>query len=177
MERVRKRLGERGRERERDRFLTHLLDPSPFTEGLYEARSLPVSALKLQIPPRFVDRMAVSYSCKEKLHSAASVLKHTHAHTHTHTLTHKRTHSHTFAHTLGRTHPRTDAHSVLTHLSFRGRKLRNLCCYFWGGDEDRYETKKENTFTGYLSRESNLLSYANYANQSCHCLLEVCNVN
>lgn len=75
---------EKGRKTQRDRFVRYL-DPSPFTEGLYEAQSLPVSTLRLQIPPRFVDRMAVSYGCKEKLHSAATAFSHAHAHTHTNT--------------------------------------------------------------------------------------------
>lgn len=102
MERVRKG------ERQRDRFVSYL-DPSPFTEGLYEARSLPVSTLRLQIPPRFVDRMAVSYGCKEKFHSAAaaaaalSLLL-----------------SLALTHTLGEAHL-TYAYCVLTHLSFRER--------------------------------------------------------
>ena len=63
-------------------------------------------------------------------------------HTHTHAHTHKCTHSHTFTHTLGRTDPLTDARSVLTHLSFRGRKLRNLCCYFWGWMRTDIKQKK-----------------------------------
>lgn len=77
---------EKGRKTQRDRFVRYL-DPSPFTEGLYEAQSLPVSTLRLQIPPRFVDRMAVSYSCKEKLHSAAMAFSHAQAHALTHTNT------------------------------------------------------------------------------------------
>lgn len=97
-ERERERKHRRGGgERERDRFLSYL-DPSPFTEGLYEAQSLPVSTLKLQIPPRFVDRMAVSYSCKAKLHSAVRALTHTHTCTHagTHAQTHTAIHTHSW---------------------------------------------------------------------------------
>lgn len=104
-----------GGERERDRFLSYL-DPSPFTEGLYEARSLPVSTLKLQIPPRFVDRMAVSYSCKAKLHSAVRALTRTHTHARTHT------HTHTHSHTLLERHIRAQMNTVSTHLSFRERE-------------------------------------------------------
>lgn len=47
-------------EREREREFFFKANPLAFTEGLYEAQSLHVSALKLQIPPRFVDRMVVS---------------------------------------------------------------------------------------------------------------------
>lgn len=83
------------------------LDPSPFTEGLYEAQSLPVSTLRLQIPPRFVDRMAVSYGCKEKLHSAGTAFSHAHAHTHTNTQHGEILHTH--------------AYCAQTHLSFRER--------------------------------------------------------
>lgn len=92
---------EKGRKTQRDRFVRYL-DPSPFTEGLYEAQSLPVSTLRLQIPPRFVDRIAVSYGCKEKLHSATTF---SHARTHTQT----RTHGDILL---------TDTYCALTHLSF-----------------------------------------------------------
>lgn len=84
------------------------LDPSPLTEGLYEARSLPVSTVRLQIPPRFVDRMAVSYGCKEKFHLAAAAAA----------LSLLLSLSQT--HTLGEAHL-TYAYCVLTHLSFRER--------------------------------------------------------
>lgn len=53
-------LPDSGREREREREFFFKANPLAFTEGLYEAQSLHVSALKLQIPPRFVDRMVVS---------------------------------------------------------------------------------------------------------------------
>lgn len=90
---LRVRWSKQGRVRERD-GIPSCLDPSPFTEGLYEARLQPVSTLKLQIPSRFVDRMAVSYSCNEKLHSASvDACTQAHAHTHIHTNLHAHTHS------------------------------------------------------------------------------------
>lgn len=74
-----------------------------------------------------------------------------HSNTHTHTHRDPRSCTH-----LERRNPLTDAHSVLTHLSFSERKLRNLCCYYFGMRTDI--KPKKNSFLGYLSHESNLVS-------------------
>lgn len=77
------RVGER--ERERDRPVSYF-NPSPFTESLYEAWSLPVLTLKLQIPPRFADRTAElqgqgkpSFTCTRshtRVHGKAHPIQH-----------------------------------------------------------------------------------------------------
>lgn len=82
--------------------------------------------------------MAVSYSCKAKLHSAVRVLTHTHTHARWNT------HTHTHSCTLLERHIRAQMNTVSTHLSFREREKieKPLVLFLEWGQINRRRLKK-----------------------------------